>query len=170
MYCTQGYEGEADASRNEVDGLYVWESDDSKNEGECVVASKATNYPLNKLVDFICGFLLLWQVIFKVPDFAITVLFKLLKVILQKLSYIFELQSLKEMHEIFSNTLAQAQNFKSINCDNFRRFVVCQQCHSTYTYEDVLQPTANLEIKRGSYTHSFPRHIQRRMRAQCSFP
>ena len=151
----------------------MWESEDSDTDFNLAEASKEPSHSqlsdaVPKLLEFICIFLFSWQAIFKVSDFAITIFIKFFKALLCKLSDISQWQVLKQLHKIFPNTLIQAFKLKSINRDKFSRFVVCQLCHSTYMYNDLMQRT-NREMVKCSFI-PFPRHCQMRMRMPCSHP
>ena len=79
-----------------------------------------------KVVGFICTFLLSWQALFRIPDGAIGVLLKFIRLTLLKLSEITGCEDLKTIHKLFPNSLKQARRLQSINCDDFRRLVVCK--------------------------------------------
>ena len=87
---------------------------------------------------------------------------------LSKLADITNSQMLRQLHDVFPTGLAQAHKLQSINRDKFTRYVVCQLCHSTYSYDTVIN-TSDTEILKCSFVR-FPRHVQRRMREPCSQP
>jgi len=109
---------------------------------------------MEKMLCFICTFIISWQAIFKIPDSAITMLLKFLKVMLSKLADITNSQMLRQLHDVFPTGLAQAHKLQSINCDKFTRYVVCQLCHSTYSYDTVIN-TSDTEILKCSFLSVF---------------
>ena len=154
-------------------GFECWES--SSEEEDCNMVQTAPpdegdDAEIDPLVTqaahFICTFLLSWQAIFRLADSALNVLFKFLSLLFLKLSLITKSKGLQSLYKLFPASLKQARCLKAIDTDRFTKFVVCGQCHSTYQYGDCLGPHGTDICK----FIRFPRHPQKRMRLECSFP
>ena len=123
-----------------------------------------------KLTKWVCMFLLTWQTIFRVPDVATSVLFRFISMLLFKLSNIKNAEGLKQVYEIFPNSLKQAHKLQSIDRDVFKKMVVCSQCHATYHYEDCVNSGGvSQSIQKCTFVR-FSQHQQRRMREPCDYP
>ena len=133
------------------------EEDEIENDQWSIVSE-----PVLKILKLVCLFFLTWQAIFKIPDAAIQVVLKFMRAFLLKLAAIHETGSLKQLHEIFPQTLEQARKLESIDRNDFKKMVICSKCHSTYLYEDCLNST------KCSYVR-FPQHSQKRMRKKCDY-
>ena len=72
-----------------------------------------------KFVQLICVFLLSRQSIFKIPDIAISTLFKFLTMILRSLAEILKSESLLEISKNFPDTLSKALKMNYISRENF---------------------------------------------------
>ena len=119
-----------------------------------------------KMAHFICTFLLSWQAIFRLTDTALNVLFKFLSLLFLNLSLIMRSESLKMLYNVFPGNLKQARALKAIDTDRFTKFFMCEKWHTTYQYSDCIGPGGVNICK----FIRFPRHPQKRMRLECSFP
>ena len=93
---------------------------------------------LLNLISFVCTFLLSWQAVFRIPDGAMVVFFRFFSLFLLKLGNITGSEDLQKIHELFPNSLNHARRMQGMNCDDFRKLVVCQKCYSTYQYKDCI--------------------------------
>ena len=75
-------------------------------------------------------------------------------------------KSLQMLHKVFPGSLKQARTLKAIDVERFTKFVMCGKCHTTYQYSDCIGPNGVSSCK----FIRFPRHPQKRMRLECSFP
>ena len=115
-------------------------------------------------------FLLSWQSIFKIPDVAISTLFKFLKMMFSSLAEILKSENLMEISKNFPDTLSKALKVNYISRENFQKYVTCQQCHCTYPHEISVSRVQETDgIVRCTFVQ-FPRHPQRRMRSPCQSP
>ena len=121
----------------------------------------------SKLNTLICVFLLSWQTIFRIPDIAITTLFKFFSVMLGRLADILKSESLKSIYKSFPENLDKACKMNYIDCEGFKKYITCQKCHCTYPSELCLTKTEN--IVKCSFL-CFPWHQQMCMRTSCQFP
>lgn len=80
-----------------------------------------------------------------------------------KVSEITGFRKMRDMYELFPDTILKAQIMQSIKRDGFQKLIVCPECHSTYEEADCV---GGREIPKCSYVR-FPRHPQQRMRKQC---
>lgn len=152
-----------DSGRETYDqALEVWESDEEEEAEEPQVSATAGTAS-TKFVTFICVFLLTWQTIFRIPNVAIEVIFRFLSLCLLKISEISSSEKIRLIYDIFPDTLAKAQVMQSIDTNNFQKLVVCQKCHSTYEYADLMD---SREPPKCSFVR-FPRHPQQHMRMKC---
>ena len=118
---------------------------------------------VSTLISFMCIFLLAWQAIFRVPNVAIGLLFKFMKILLRKINEISGSSIIKEVSELLPDTLIKAQKLLSVNRDNFKKIIVCQMCHSTYDYADCVIQKENAKC---SFIH-FPLHPRHTLRSKC---
>ena len=116
-----------------------------------------------KMVGFVCTFLLLLQTLFRLPDRVVGVLFKLFSVMFLKLYNITAADDILALHRLFPTSLRDAHALKNINRDDFKRFIVCQRCHTTCEHEDCHGVSGELKCN----FIPFPRHPQKRMRTPC---
>ena len=156
------------------DDVEVWEFD-SEDEFE-PSSGKTTDLntqlqsdsasKMQKLVGFICMFLLSWQAVFRIPDGALNVMFKFLSLLFLKLGDITGSVDMKTLSQHFPSSLMLARKVQSGDSANFSKLIVCQKCSTTYRYEDCLERNG---IKKCTYVR-FPRHPQKRMRVPCNSP
>lgn len=119
---------------------------------------------------FVSIFILSWQTFFRMPDVAIDILFRFIHVLLSKLLTITDTKIVREAHDIFPRSLDQARKFHSIHRESYTKFIVCQKCHTTYNYNDVMKESGALNnVVKCSFVR-FPRHSQKHMRNPCMFP
>ena len=104
--------------------------------------------------------------LFRIPDVAIGLLLKFIKVLFSSLAECVSSQKLHEMLKAIPDTLTKVRTMLSINRDGFQRFIVCQRCDSTYDYNDCF-PTR--QIVNCTHVH-FPRHPQVHMHTKCNEP
>lgn len=153
---------EIDDMQLENDTIELWESD-----GESISTSQNIDaIPGMKVVRLLSVFLLTWQAFFRIPDVAMGVLLKFIKVLMSSLTELFGSQKLHEMLKVMPDTLAKTRTTLSIDREGFQRFIVCQKCDSTYDYNDCF-PTR--QIVNCTYVR-FPRHPQVHMRTKCNEP
>ena len=122
--------------------------------------------PGMKIIRLLSVFILTWQAFFWIPDVAIGLLLKFIKVLFSSLAEFLGSQKLHEMLEAMPDTLTKTRTMLSIDRDGFQRFIVCQRCDSTYDYNDCF-PTR--QIVNCTYV-CFPRHSQLHMRTKCNEP
>ena len=126
--------------------------------------------PFDKLIEFICIFVLSWQSIFRIPDVAVGVFFKFISILLDRLVDVLKLDSMRQISTIFPGTLDKARKMHFINKEGFEKMIVCQQCHCTYPYQLCIDRVGVTEnIIKCSFVR-FPRHQQTRMSSPCGFP
>ena len=121
-----------------------------------------------QLLRFIVLFILSWQAIFRIPNVAINTAFKFFYILLHELSDYTRSDNLRELAEVFPNTLLKAQAFQSIRRDDYKKLIVCPECYCTYDYDDCLS-RGNRSITTCSFVR-FPKHPQARMRKPCCSP
>ena len=111
-----------------------------------------------KLVQMICVFLLSWQSIFRIPDIAMTTLFKFLKLVLGKFAEILKMQNLKEISNNFPDTFVRRTTLTVIIFIS----TLCVRSVTAFIYSRDLLPTVSSteEIIKCSFV-CFPRHPQR---------
>lgn len=145
--------------REESD-IEIWDSD---CELEPESTTKTTlNSSFFKFIEFVSGFLLFFQAIFRIPDNASSLLFKFFRKVILMLSQILHSVDLQSIHHLMPENLQQARKLKNIHRDDFEKLVMCGKCFTTYDCEDCERGSKCRFIK-------FPRHPQSRMRASCSF-
>lgn len=107
----------------------------------------------------------MWQAVFRVANVSMGIMFKFISSLLLKIYDISQSKDIQVLYELFPDTLTKAQAIQPLDNNNFKKYIVCKKCHSTYEESDCIV-TGN-QIPQCSFIR-FPRHPQQRMRKPCN--
>jgi sulfur relay (sulfurtransferase) DsrF/TusC family protein len=115
-----------------------------------------------------CKLLVLWQCIYYVSDYAVSLLLKILSAIFKLLSMTSDVCC--KVKRIFAENMYQLSKLLKSDMLDFKQYIVCTSCYSFYEFEDCFHIVEGLRVVKKCSDVQFPNHRLPHLRKRCNQP